>query len=173
MKDEDEAYADAKGRTRWPGNEDLADKLKALGDYLIIGGYDESHAARYNQLAYRISRHPEPVRELHRDKRLREIDGVGDTIADIIGELIESGTCAKWKNWAENTPETVLEMRTIPGLGVKTIRALYREHGIDCLAALREALADGRLDGVKGLGPKTREAIRAAPRSQGAPPPDA
>ena len=64
----DTSYTDAKGRTRWRCNDEIAKKLQQLHEILVIGGYEESHATRYTRLAYTISRHPESVEELHRGR---------------------------------------------------------------------------------------------------------
>ena len=50
-------------------------------------------------------------------------------------------------------------MTEIPGLGPKKALAIYKEQGIDSIEELRAALEGGRLDDVKGFGPKTRENI--------------
>ena len=157
---EDTSYTDAKGRVRWRRNDEIAEKLQQFHDILVIGGYEESHAARYPRLAYAISRHPESIYNLHREGRLSAIPGVGGTIAGIIGEFLETGTCAKLEEFAEHTPKTVLGLTAIPGLGVKTVKMLYEEFGIDSLASLQEALDQGRLEGIKGIGKKTMENIR-------------
>lgn len=159
----DTSYTDQKGRTRWRRNDEIADKLKQLHDILIIGGYEESHATRYTRLAYTISRHPESVEVLHDEGRLSAISGVGETIAEIIGEFIETGTCNKLEEFAEHTPKTVLELTALPGVGIKTAKALYDELGIDSRASLGEALNEGRLEGfrlmTKGTQAKVRQLI--------------
>lgn len=159
-KTEDSSYIDAKGRTRWRRNDTLAAELKQLGDFLIISGYEESHATRYARLAHTISRYPESLERLHQEERLTDVPGVGGTIAAYIAEYLETGTCAKREEWVRETPLSVLELTAIPGLGAKTVRALYREHGIDSLAALEAALNSGVLDAADGIGPKTRETMR-------------
>ena len=156
----DASYTDAKGRTRWRCNDEIAKKLQQLHDILIIGGYEESHATRYSRLAYTISRHPESVEELHQEERLSTISGVGETIAEIIGEFIETGTCAKLEEFAEHTPKTVLELTALPGVGIKTAKALYDELGIDSLASLGEALNEDRLEGLKLMNKKTQARVR-------------
>jgi DNA polymerase (family 10) len=156
----DASYIDAKGRLRWHRNDKVAVQIKQLGDFLIIGGYEESHAKRYGKLAHTISRYPKSVVQLHKEGRLNEIPGVGGTIAEIIGEFIRTGTCSKMEQWAERVPRTVLELTAIPGLGAKTIRTLYTEHGIESLNTLRRALDKGKLDGVKGIGNKTIERMQ-------------
>ncbi len=156
----DKSYVDYKGRRRWHRNDQIAEQIKQLGDFLIIGGYEESHATRYSKLAHTISRHPESIVRLHKEGSLGKITGVGGTIANIVSEFLETGTCTKMEEWAKQTPKTVLELTAIPGLGAKTARTLYQEHGIEGLGALREALDNGELDGVKGMGKKTIETIR-------------
>ncbi len=160
----DTSYIDQKGRTRWQRNDEIAEKLKELADFLVIGGYDESHAARYPRLAYAISRHPESIVHLHHQGRLSEIPGVGGTIATIIGELIETGTCHKMEAPIQedrlNPPRTVLEITAIPRFGAKMARTLYQEYGIDSLDSLKNALDAGVLDAVPGMGRKTVETVR-------------
>ena len=148
-------YVDPKGRTRWHCNDEIAGKLKDLYDLLIIGNYEESHAARYPRLAHTISRHPDSIERMKAEGRLTTIPGVSKVIAQIISELIEYGSCKKLDEGDENftpPPRSVLELTQIDRLGAKTARALYQDHNIDSLAALRVALNNGRLDKVKGIG---------------------
>ena len=156
-----ESYIDAKGRHRWRCNDQIAEKLNQLHDLLVIGGYEESHARRYPQLAYTISRHPESILMLYEEDRLSEIPGISKTISGIIGEYIKTGTCEKFEDWAKRTPKTVLELTKINRLGAKTARLLFQEHGIDSLASLAEAIDAGELDYVKGIGKKMKETIRS------------
>ena len=156
----DTSYTDQKGRTRWRRNNEIARKLQQLHEILVIGGYEESHATRYSRLAYTISRHPESVEELHREGRLSTISGVGETIAEIIGEFIETGTCTKLEEFAQHTPKTVLELTALPGVGIKTAKALYDELGIDSLASLGKALDEDRIEGLRLMTKKTQERVR-------------
>jgi DNA polymerase (family 10) len=154
-----DTYVDAKGRVRWHVNDQIADQLKQLHDLLVIGGYDASHAARYPKLAHEISRFPESIVELYRGGRLRQISGIGPTIAGLIGELIETGSCSKLEEWAATTPRSVLELTAIPGLGAQMAKVLYQEHGITSRSDLRVALREGRLSAVPGIGKKTLASI--------------
>jgi len=159
----DTQYTDEKGRLRWRRNDEVAVLLKGLADLLIIGGYDPSHATRYPKLAYEISRYPDSVEEMHREGRLREIPGIGGIVEGILGELIETGRTNKTEEPGDGyipPPRTVLELTALPGLGALTARRLYAERGIDSLAALADALDNGRLDDFAGLGPKLRETVR-------------
>lgn len=148
-------YTDAKGRTRWKCNDHLAELLKDLHAYLVIGDYDESHAARYPRLAHLISRHPISVKELHRTGTLTSLPGVSSTIETIIEQFIERGTCDKMLYGDEfftPPPLSVLEMIRIPRLGAKTAKLLYQDYGIASLAALKDFARSGDLLTVPGVG---------------------
>jgi DNA polymerase (family 10) len=141
-------------------NAELADKLKDLRDFLIIAGYEESHATRYTQIARYIEKLPEPIEEIKREHRLSEIPGVGKLVAQYIREILDDGVSSKQKEWESQAPITVLEMVRVPGLGAKTARKLFQEYGIDSLDKLLLADREGVLKEVQGVGPKLIEAIR-------------
>ena len=155
------SYTDAKGRTRWHRNDDVAAVVKQLGEYLIIGGYPEDHAKRYAQLSHTISRMPELIDTLEQNDQLNSIAGVGGTITGYIEEIIRTGTTAKFNDdqYGRPPPLSVLELTAIDKLGAKTARMLYQDYGIDSLKALCGALNAGKLDGIKGIGPKMKETI--------------
>lgn len=157
---EDASYVDAKGRTRWHENDEISTKLLELHMFLIIDDYPEDHASRYPRLAHAISRFPEPMSDLIAQGRLiEEIGGVGEIIADLIREFVETGTSTKLKEFAGDTPQTLVQLVPIPGMGAKTIKRLYQEIGIDSLVSLRNAIDDGKLKGFKGIGAKTLQKI--------------
>ena len=141
-----------------PTNEDIAQKLIELHTILIVADYPELHAGRYPRLAYTISRMEESVADLVEQGRLEEeIQGVGDIVATIITEYVETGTCSKLDEYASDIPQTIVELIPVPGLGAKTIKRFYDELGIDSLASLRAAIDEGKFNGVKGIGKKTIE----------------
>lgn len=150
-----ETYVDSKGRTRWHCNDALAEQLKELYDYLVIGNYEESHATRYPKLAHTISRHPESILVMKEEGRLNKLAGVSGIISTIITEFLETGTCSKMDDGDETyqpPPRSVLELTKIPRLGAKTARTLYQDHGIDSLAALAQAIQDGSVQNIRGIG---------------------
>ena len=149
---------DEKERTDELTNDEIAQKLMELHTILIVADYPEDHAVRYPRLAYTISRMEQSVAELAAQGRLQEeISGVGDIVSTIITEYVETGTCSKLQEYASDVPQTIVELIPIPGLGPKTIKLLYQEVGIDSLLSLRTAIDDGKLKGIKGIGPKTIE----------------
>jgi len=140
-------------------NLELAQRLKDLRDFLIIAGYEESHATRYTMIARHIEKLPEPVETMMREGRLGEIPGVGKLIAAYIKEILVDGVSSKQLEWEKEAPISVIEMVRVPGLGAKTARRLWSEHGIKSLAELQAAVREGHLDEMSGLGPKMKAAI--------------
>lgn len=161
-------YVDAKGRTRWVRNDEVARTVKQLGDSLIIGGYPEQHAKRYAQIAHTISRWPDSIDELDQQDALNTLPGVGGVITEYLQEIVRTGTTAKFDDdqYGPPPPRSVLQLTELDRLGPKLARTLYQDHGIDSLASLCQALAQGELDGVAGLGPKMRETIHQACESR-------
>jgi DNA polymerase (family 10) len=141
-------------------NAELANKLRDLRDFLIIAGYEESHATRYTQIARYIEKLGESIEDVKHEHRLTEIPGVGKLVAQYIREIMDTGVSSKQKEWEEFAPVTVLELVRIPGLGPKTARKLFQEYGIESYAKLRQADDAGILQEVQGVGPKLIEAIR-------------
>lgn len=149
-------YTDAKGRTRWVRNDEVAAIVKQLGDYLIIGGYPEEHAKRYAQLAHAISRWPESIDKIESKGELDSLPGVGGVITGYLKSIIKTGTTEKFNDdqYGPLPPRSVLELTQIERLGAKTAKMLYQEHGIDSLKTLCQKSKKGELDGIKGVGPK-------------------
>ncbi len=169
LKDDagEEYRVDEKGRRRYARNEQVAGHLVNLHALLVISGYPEDHAARYPQLAAMISRHDESVSVMHREGRLAELSGVGATIREYIAQFLENGVSEKYREAARSAPESVLELLLVPRLGAKTAKTLYSQHGIASLSDLVAARRAGKLDGIKGMGPKMLEAIDHAAAENG------
>jgi len=149
-------YKDAKGRTRWYRNDEVAAVVKQLGEYLIIGGYPEEHAKRYAQIAHTISRWPESIDKLAKSEELNTLPGVGGVITEYLDEIIRTGTTAKFNDdqYGKPPPRSVLELTEIERLGAKTARMLYQDYRIDSMKSLCKHAKAGKLAGIKGIGPK-------------------
>src|SRR4029077_3970619 len=65
-------------------------------------------------------------------------------------------------------PAGIVEIMHLPGLGPKTARRFLVELNIEGPAELEAAIAAGRLDSVKGFGPRKIELIREALKTRGA-----
>jgi len=101
----------------------------------------------------------EPLDRVIAENRLRELSGIGETIADIITKLHRTGTHPLLERLRLDVPEGVLDMLSIPGLKPEKINILHKQLGITDLAALEAAAREDRLRNVKGLGAAVQRKI--------------
>jgi len=141
-------------------NSDLARHLRDLHAFLVIAGYDEMHARRYLHLSSEIDSMGEEVEQLAVEGRLREIPGVGPSVAEYIKEILATGKSSKQAEWEKGVPWSVVELLRIPGLGLKTAAKLVHQYRIHSLDDLRTALDNGMLTSAPGIGNKTLQTWR-------------
>ena len=91
---------------------------------------------------------------------MQELPGVGKAISGKIIELVEKGTFDAWEKLLEETPETVLDLLGVGGIGRKTAATLHQKFKIASLDDLKKFVAGGGLDLVDGIGEKSAERIR-------------
>ncbi|MBI2462884.1 MAG: DNA polymerase/3'-5' exonuclease PolX [Candidatus Spechtbacteria bacterium] len=90
---------------------------------------------------------------------LENIPGVGASIAEHIEELIKTGKLKYYEQLKKKMPVKFEELRSVEGLGPKTIKLLYKKLGIKTLKDLEKAAKAGKIHGITGLGKKTEENI--------------
>jgi DNA polymerase (family 10) len=93
---------------------------------------------------------------------LVKIKGVGNSTADKILELGETGTVAKLEGLREKYPPAFVQLTRIPGLGPKTLKTIRRELGVENLDDLKVALEQEQLRDLPGLGKTSEEKIGRA-----------
>ena len=143
-------------------NEAIAGKFTRLADLMEIRGDDPFRIRSYRNAADMIETWPVPVERMARDggaKALQEIPGVGKAISGKIVELVEKGTFAAWEKLTEETPETVLDLLNVAGIGRKTAATLHQNFKIASIEDLKQFVAGGGLELVDGVGEKSAERI--------------
>ena len=91
---------------------------------------------------------------------LQKLPGIGKSISAQIIEIIETGTSSFFEELKDEVPETVLDLRRISSIGLKTAQILYRDFGIKNLEDLKAFADGGGLMSVSGLGEKTIDRIK-------------
>jgi DNA polymerase (family 10) len=143
-------------------NAEIAAALRELGVLYELDGADRFRVLAYKEAARTIAQSPVSVEQLAERGRLTELPGVGKTLAQKIETLIETGSIPSADKLKAKFPATLVEVTRVPGLGAKTARRIYDEVGVENLVQLKEAAEQGRLSGIRGLGPKTEENILSA-----------
>jgi DNA polymerase (family 10) len=131
-----------------------------------IGGLLELHGEdRFKSRAYHIAARAvlgtdaDDITPLYKSGKLRKLPGVGAATFSVLRELVETGDSSYFERLRENTPEGLLEMLRVPGMGTAKIRLIHEGLGVETVQQLEEAARDGRLAKLPRFGPKTAEKI--------------
>lgn len=87
---------------------------------------------------------------------------LGKSMAEKVSLLIQTGSIPEIAEVMAATPMGVQEMMGIKGLGPKRLRTIWREHGIETIAALQAACEANEVAKWKGFGEKTQASILQA-----------
>ena len=140
-------------------NAEIAAALRELGILYELDGADRFRVLAYREAARTVAESPVSMEQLAEEGRLTELPNVGQTLAEKIEALIETGSIPSADKLKAKFPATLVEVTRVPGLGAKTARRIYDELGVENLTQLKEAAEQGRIAGMRGLGAKTEENI--------------
>ena len=136
----------------------IADQLSLLSKLMDIHGENAFKSKSYSSAAFAIEKLPQPLVGLSKEK-ICSLRGIGESVGNKVMEIIQTGELQALKEIIANTPEGVLEMMSIKGLGPKKIHTVWKELGINSIDALREACQQNRIAEKKGFGEKTQQNI--------------
>lgn len=142
-------------------NKEIASRFSLLGKLMEIHEENPFKAKSYASAAFRIKQLPVSLQETPSDQILK-IDGIGDAIGKKTQELLATGSIKVLDDLLEKTPEGILEMLRIKGLGAKKIKVIWKEMEIENIGELLHAISENRLLRYSGFGKKTQENFRQA-----------
>jgi DNA polymerase (family 10) len=133
-------------------NLEIARTFDELADLLELAGHSANKLSAYRDFAESAREHDEPLEAVAARRALREIEGVGVAIARDVAELLERGTFAALERARAAVPASLVELARLPGLGPRTVRAMWQRAGVTTVAELYRAAEEGRLAKVPGVG---------------------
>ncbi|WP_329310027.1 DNA polymerase/3'-5' exonuclease PolX [Streptomyces sp. NBC_01262] len=139
-------------------NDEVEALLREYADLIAITGGDAFKARAYEKAARAIGGHPADVSQLDA-AGLREIPGVGKSIAAKVVEYFRTGSVTVVEDKRARIPAGVRELITIPTLGPGKAMTLYEDLHISSVDELADAIRAEKLRGLKGFGKKTEENI--------------
>ncbi|MBN8822623.1 MULTISPECIES: helix-hairpin-helix domain-containing protein [unclassified Spirosoma] len=142
-------------------NSEIVDLLELTGRLMELHDRDAFKTRSYQTAAFNLDKSTADLANLPVEE-LVKLQGVGKSVAQKIREIAETGRLTELDELLAQTPEGVLDMFRIKGLGVKKVRTLWRELGIDNLRDLQRAGENGEIAKIKGFGASTQEKILAA-----------
>ncbi|HZN08852.1 MAG TPA: helix-hairpin-helix domain-containing protein [Pyrinomonadaceae bacterium] len=146
-------------------NEAIARRFYRLAALMELRDDDPFRWRSYRNAAEAIEVWPTPLKQIAEQEGvagLQTIPGVGKAIAGKVIELLTRGSFDAWDRLIAETPESVLDLMELPGIGPKTAAMLHQRFKVSSLDDLKTFVAGGGLDMVDGIGPKTAEKIKEA-----------
>ncbi len=123
-----------------------------------IHGENPFRSKSYSVLGYKISQLNIELAKLP-EKDIFKLSGIGEGMCKNISEIIASGNMKSLTDLIENTPDGILEMMKIKGLGSKKINLIWKEMEIESIGELLYACHENRLLLYKGFGKKTQNNV--------------
>jgi DNA polymerase (family X) len=139
-------------------NASIADQLTLLAKLMDIHGENSFKSKSYVSAAFTIDKLTDQLSEIPTEK-IFLIKGIGDSTAKKIIELLQTGALKQLTDLIEKTPEGIVEMMQIKGIGPKKIATIWKEMEIENIGELLYACKENRLKLYKGFGEKTQQNI--------------
>ncbi|RPD45127.1 DNA polymerase/3'-5' exonuclease PolX [Paracnuella aquatica] len=136
----------------------LADQFSLLAKLMDIHGANSFKSKSYASAAFAIEKLTVPLAGMAPQK-IAGIKGIGDSVAQKIVELLQTGELQVLQELVAQTPEGVLQMMDVKGLGPKKINTIWKDLHISSIEELEQACAENRIATTKGFGAKTQEKI--------------
>ncbi len=142
-------------------NSDISDVFSLLSKLMDIHDENSFKSKSYATAAFQIDRLPKELSELPRTD-IASQKGVGESVAKKIIELLDTGELSQLNELIEKTPEGILDLLKIKGIGPKKISTIWKELGVESPGELLYACNENRLVNYKGFGAKSQQSIKEA-----------
>ncbi|WP_293782991.1 DNA polymerase/3'-5' exonuclease PolX [uncultured Pedobacter sp.] len=142
-------------------NKTIARTLRLLSQLMELHEENPFKIKSVANAYFKVDKLPFALKDKPLDE-LYKIDGIGKGLASKIIELLQTGELQELNEILARTPEGVVEMLSIKGIGPKKIFIIWRTLGIENIGELYYACNENRLIEAKGFGLKTQEEIKNA-----------
>ena len=146
---------------------EIADVLTEIGTLLELKGENPFKTRAYQSGARVLeAMEQSELDTLIREERLKTVKGIGDALAQKIGELHATGRLEFFEKLKASIEPGLVAMLDVPGLGPKKIKAIHDQLGVSTIEGLAAACTDGRVAALAGFGEKSQEKILAGIRNR-------
>ena len=144
-------------------NREVARVLRETAQLLEIDGAMIGRYRSYERAAELIDGLPESIEELAKDrKKLLDLPGVGDGLADHIEEILKTGDYTLRRKLLKKYPETILKILELQSLGPKKVAHLWKTFKAGSVEQVEALARGGKLRDLEGFGEKSEENILKA-----------
>ncbi len=116
----------------------------------------------YEKAALNLETLSEDVKDIYKRQGLnglKEIPGIGQSMAEKIVEYIKTGKIKEHQKLRKKMPVNIEELTAVEGIGPKMVRDLYKHLKIKNLKDLEKAARAGKIRGLPHFGLKTEQNI--------------
>jgi DNA polymerase (family 10) len=140
-------------------NEEIIEALELTGKLMELHNENPFKSKAYGAAAYKLSKLRFDFQNKTADD-LKSIDGVGSGMLARIQDLMTYGSMQELDQLLDKTPQGLIEVMQVKGLGPKKVRQLWLDLQIESVGELLYACNENRLLTLKGFGEKTQLQIR-------------
>ncbi|WP_039865867.1 DNA polymerase/3'-5' exonuclease PolX [Pedobacter sp. BAL39] len=140
-------------------NKTIARSLRLLSQLMELHNENPFKIKSVANAALKVDKLPYAIQGKSLEE-IASIDGLGKSMSAKVWELLETGTMNDLQQVLANTPEGIVEMLGIKGIGPKKIAVIWKDLGIENIGELYYACNENRLIEAKGFGLKTQEEIK-------------
>lgn len=134
--------------------------LTQIAGFLELRGENRFKTGAYQKAARALLATPvDDLAPMLRSGELAKLAGIGPATLGVLRDLIEKGESSYLEQLRAETPEGLLEMLRVPGLGTSKIHLIHETLGVASIAELEAAARDGRIAALPRFGEKTAEKI--------------
>lgn len=142
-------------------NKSITRKLKLIIQLMELHDENPFKIRSYQTAVNTIDRGGISLDGMEKDA-LQEIRGIGKNLAEVISAIEKTQTHPYLNELLEKTPEGLLEVLQIKGLGPKKIKVLWKDLNVTSTHELMEACQSGQVAKLKGFGERTQQGIISA-----------
>ena len=153
----------AKPRTSGPpyfSRNQISTALHQMAVLLELSGANMFRTRSYQNASRLIGSLSQDLGELVASGDIYELKGIGKGLGSAISQAVGEGKWPEdWIELHESTPQGLIEMLGIPGVGPKKIKMLHDELGVMSVADLQEVCVKNEVAPMKGFGAKSQQKI--------------
>ena len=144
-------------------NQEIAILLRKISAAYQIKGKNQFRIIAYDRAADSVESLTFEVKDFWRDGKLKEIPGVGASLASHLDELFQTGQVKHFQKVMKQLPKAMFPLLSIVGFGArkayKLANALRLKNAKTAVDDLQKAAQQGKIALLEGFGEKSQQAI--------------
>ncbi len=141
-------------------NKEVAKILSETAQLLQIDGAMIGRYRSYEKVAELLGSLTERIEEIAKDdKKLMELPGIGEGMAEHIHEILKTGDYSLRQKLLKKYPPTILQLLEVQSLGPKRVALLWKKFKVATVEGLEKLAREGKLRDLPGFGEKSEQNI--------------